>query len=145
MAAALPLDQQLCFSLYAASMAISRAYKPMLDAMGITYPQYLVLHALWEEDARTIGQIADRLSLESSTITPLVKRLEAAGHLTRARSSVDERRVEVRLTDSGRGLREQCGCLAETLMERLSITSAELDQLNLQVQKLWQELRATTV
>ncbi len=145
MAAALPLDQQLCFSLYAASMAISRAYKPMLDAMGITYPQYLVLHALWEEDGRTIGQIADRLSLESSTITPLVKRLEAAGHLTRARSSVDERRVEVRLTDSGRGLREQCGCLAETLMERLSITSAELDQLNLQVQKLWQELRATTV
>jgi MarR family transcriptional regulator, organic hydroperoxide resistance regulator len=144
-AAALPLDQQLCFSLYAASMAISRAYKPMLDAMGITYPQYLVLHALWEEDGRTIGQIADRLSLESSTITPLVKRLEAAGHLTRARSSVDERRVEVRLTDSGRGLREQCGCLAETLMERLSITSAELDQLNLQVQKLWQELRATTV
>ncbi|ETI64819.1 MarR family transcriptional regulator [Sphingobium sp. C100] len=145
MAAALPLDQQLCFSLYAASMAISRAYKPMLDAMGITYPQYLVLHALWEEDGRTIGQIADRLSLESSTITPLVKRLEAAGHLTRARSSVDERRVEVRLTDSGRGLREQCGCLAETLMERLSITSAELDQLNLQVQNLWQELRATTV
>lgn len=145
MAAALPLDQQLCFSLYAASMAISRAYKPMLDAMGITYPQYLVLHALWEEDGRTIGQIADRLSLESSTITPLVKRLEAAGHLTRARSSVDERRVEVRLTDSGRGLREQCGCLAETLMERLSITSAELDQLNRQVQKLWQELRATTV
>jgi DNA-binding MarR family transcriptional regulator len=144
-AAALPLDQQLCFSLYAASMAISRAYKPMLDAMGITYPQYLVLHALWEEDGRTIGQIADRLSLESSTITPLVKRLEAAGHLTRARSSVDERRVEVRLTDSGRGLREQCGCLAETLMERLSITSAELDQLNRQVQKLWQELRATTV
>jgi len=144
-AAALPLDQQLCFSLYAASMAISRAYKPMLDAMGITYPQYLVLHALWEEDGRTIGQIADRLSLESSTITPLVKRLEAAGHLTRARSSVDERRVEVRLTDSGRGLREQCGCLAETLMERLSITSAELDQLNLQVQKLWQDLRATTV
>ena len=101
MAAALPLDQQLCFSLYAASMAISRAYKPMLDAMGITYPQYLVLHALWEEDGRTIGQIADRLSLESSTVTPLVKRLEAAGHLLRSRSVTDERRVEVRLTASG--------------------------------------------
>ncbi|WP_420145491.1 MarR family winged helix-turn-helix transcriptional regulator [Sphingobium sp.] len=141
MAAALPLDQQLCFSLYAASMAISRTYKPMLDDMGITYPQYLVLHALWEEDGRTVGQIADRLALESSTITPLVKRLEAAGHLTRTRSAQDERRVEVRLTDSGRALREQCGCLAETLMDRLSMQPADLAALNGQVQHLWQALR----
>tara|TARA_B100000378_G_scaffold247966_1_gene220425 strand:+ start:573 stop:1034 length:462 start_codon:yes stop_codon:yes gene_type:complete len=142
MAAALPLDQQLCFSLYAASMAISRAYKPMLDAMGITYPQYLVLHALWEEDGRTIGQIADRLSLESSTVTPLVKRLEAAGHLLRSRSVTDERRVEVRLTASGRALREQCGCLADALVDRVSISPADLERLNRQIQQLWRDLRA---
>src|SRR3546814_5634711 len=91
MPAALPLDDQLCFSLYAASMAIGRAYKPMLDRLGITYPQYLVLHVLWEQDGRTIGQIAERLSLESSTVTPLVKRLAAGGFLTRDRSEADER------------------------------------------------------
>ena len=80
----LSLDEQLCFSLYGASIAMTRVYKPMLDRIGITYPQYLVLHALWEEDGRTIGAIAERLSLESSTITPLVKRLEAVSytHLT---------------------------------------------------------------
>ena len=77
MAAALPLDDQLCFALYAASMAVQRAYKPMLDEIGITYPQYLVLHTLWEEDGRTVGGVAERLALESSTVTPLVKRLEA--------------------------------------------------------------------
>ena len=118
MTSARALDDQLCFALYAASMAVGRAYKPMLDALGITYPQYLVLHALWEEDARTVGAIAERLALESSTVTPLVKRLEAAGHVTRQRDPRDERQVRVTLTDSGRTLREQCGCLGETLVAR---------------------------
>ena len=95
----LGLDNQLCFSLYGASIAMGRVYKPMLDKLGITYPQYLVLHALWEQDARTIGAIAERLALESSTITPLVKRLAAAGLVTRERDPVDERNVRVRLTD----------------------------------------------
>lgn len=72
--AALPLDDQLCFSLYAASMAVTRAYKPLLDGLGITYPQYAVMHALWQKDGRTVGGIAERLALESSTVTPLVKR-----------------------------------------------------------------------
>lgn len=136
MTSARALDDQLCFALYAASMAVGRAYKPMLDALGITYPQYLVLHALWEEDARTVGAIAERLALESSTVTPLVKRLEAAGHVTRQRDPRDERQVRVTLTDSGRTLREQCGCLGETLVARSGMSLAQIDALNRQVSAL---------
>ncbi|WP_294395475.1 MarR family transcriptional regulator [uncultured Sphingomonas sp.] len=136
MSAPLPLDQQLCFSLYATSMAIGRAYKPMLDRLGLTYPQYLVLHALWEQDGRTIGGIAERLSLESSTVTPLVKRLEAAGLVQRTRNPDDERQVRVNLTDRGRAIREECGCLGEALMERTAMSTADLAALNRQVQAL---------
>lgn len=142
MTAALPLDDQLCFSLYATSMAISRTYKPLLDGLGITYPQYLVLHALWEENGRTIGQIAERLSLESSTITPLVKRLEAAAFVTRTRSHSDERRVEVCLTDRGAAMREECGCLAEALLAKSPMSGAELAELNDRIKQLWHALRA---
>jgi len=136
MSAPYPLDHQLCFSLYSASMAISRAYKPMLDALGITYPQYLVLHALWEQDGRTIGEIADRLGLESSTITPLVKRLESAGFLARARNPDDERQVLVRLTKRGREIRDECGCLGEELLARSGMTVEQLGKLNRKVQAL---------
>ena len=138
MSAPFPLDQQLCFSLYSASMAISRAYKPMLDALGITYPQYLVLHALWEQDGRTIGEIADRLGLESSTITPLVKRMEAArpGLLARARNPDDERQVLVRLSKRGQDIRDECGCLGEELLARSGMTIEQLGKLNRKVQAL---------
>lgn len=129
MAAALPLEDQLCYSLYAASMAITRAYKPTLDMLGITYPQYLVLHTLWEEDGRTIGAIADRLALESSTVTPLVKRLEAAGHVERRRNPADERQVNVFLTDQGAAMRERCGCLGEALMERMALPMEQILRL----------------
>lgn len=132
----LPLDDQLCFSLYAASMAVSRAYKPLLDRLGITYPQYLVLHALWEQDGRSVGAIAERLALESSTITPLVKRLEAAGFVTRKRNPNDERQVQVSLTDAGRALREDCGCLAEEIAARSQMSGQELARLNRAVQAL---------
>ncbi|MDT8760709.1 MarR family transcriptional regulator [Sphingomonas psychrotolerans] len=141
MAAALPLDDQLCFSLYATSMAITRAYKPMLDTLGITYPQYLVLHALWEQDGRTVGAIAERLALESSTVTPLVKRLEAAGFVTRQRNPIDERQVQVRLTERGVEMREACGCLAETLLDRAGMDAESLGILNRGVQRLWKALR----
>ncbi|NTS63554.1 MarR family transcriptional regulator [Sphingomonas sp. HHU CXW] len=142
MSAPLPLDHQLCFSLYATSMAINRAYKPQLDALGITYPQYLVLHALWEEDGRTIGAIAERLALESSTVTPLVKRMEAAGLMTRTRNPADERQVQVRLSERGRALREDCGCLGETLVARSGMTLDQLDALNRQVQAMRDALAA---
>jgi DNA-binding MarR family transcriptional regulator len=135
MAAALPLDDQLCYALYAASMAVQRAYKPMLDEIGITYPQYLVLHTLWEEDGRTVGAVAERLALESSTVTPLVKRLEAAGFVTRARDTGDERRVAVRLTARGRELREECGCLAEAIVARSGMELPQLGELNARVRQ----------
>lgn len=145
MAAPAPLDSQLCFSLYATSMAINRAYKPLLDALGITYPQYLVLHVLWEEDGRTVGDIARRLSLESSTITPLVKRLEGADLLTRARNPVDERQVQVRLTAAGRAMQDRCACLGELLLDRAGMTDADLMALNREVQRLWAALRQDPV
>jgi DNA-binding MarR family transcriptional regulator len=136
MSATAPLDSQLCFSLYATSLAVNRAYKPLLDRLGITYPQYLVLLALWEEDGRTVGAIAARLGLESSTVTPLVKRLEVAGLLTRTRNPEDERQVQVRLTERGAELREECGCLAEALIERSGMAGKRLAALNKDVQAL---------
>lgn len=132
----IPLNDQICFTLYATSMAINRTYKPMLDAMGITYPQYLVLSVLGENDGATIGAIAGRLGLESSTVTPPVKRLEQAGLVERQRSKVDERQVQVRLTEAGRATLVQCDCLGETMMKRSGMTGEQLDALNRQVQGL---------
>lgn len=138
----IPLDSQLCFSLYGTSIAINRTYKPMLDALGITYPQYLVLSTLWEGDGQTISAVADRLALEPSTITPLVKRLEQAGFVTRLRSTVDERLVGVHLTDKGRGLQAQTGCLTDTLLKRSGMRVEEIIDLNARIQKLREALTA---
>jgi DNA-binding MarR family transcriptional regulator len=132
----LPLDQQLCFSIYGAGLAITRAYKPLLDQLGLTYPQYLVLHALWEADGRTIGGVAERLALEPSTITPLVKRLEQAGFVQRVRSADDERLVRVNLTPKGAAMRIEAACLGETLFAKAGLTMDQLGDLNRQVQRL---------
>lgn len=132
----LPLDSQLCFSIYSAAIAIHRVYKPMLDELGITYTQYLVLSALWEGDGLTITAIADRLALEPSTITPAVKRLENAGFLTRRRSVADERQVQVHLSPKGVGLQAKTGCLTETLLRRSGFTVPEMIDLNRKVQLL---------
>ena len=137
-----PLDSQLCFTLYATSMAITRTYKPMLDTMGITYPQYLVLNALGEADGLTVGAIADRLALESSTVTPLVKRLERASLVERRRSEIDERQVEVSLTAAGRALLVRSSCLNDTLVERSGMTLDQMEALNRQVQALRDALRS---
>jgi len=132
----LPLDSQLCFSLYGASMAVNRTYKPMLDKLGLTYTQYLVLSTLWEEDGLPISSIADRLSLESSTITPLVKRLEAAGFVARKRNPLDERQVIVSLEAKGRALNQKTACLTQALLERSGLTADQLTKLNAKVQNL---------
>ncbi len=132
----LPLDQQICFTLYATSMAINRTYKPMLDEMGITYPQYLVLCVLGEEDGMTVGGIAGRLALESSTVTPPLKRLEQAGLVKRKRSKEDERQVQVHLTAAGRSLLQRASCLGETLMARSGMDGAGMARLNRQIQGL---------
>lgn len=110
------LADQLCFALYSASMAVGRTYKPLLDGLGITYPQYLVLGTLWERDGSSIGGIAETLGLESSTVTPLVKRLAAAGLVERRRNPQDDRQVRVSLTEAGRQMQDRCACLAETLV-----------------------------
>ncbi|MDH7637106.1 MarR family winged helix-turn-helix transcriptional regulator [Sphingomonas oryzagri] len=132
----LTLDDQLCFAVYSAGIAINRAYRPLLDELGITYPQYLVLLALWEQDGQTIGAIADRLGLESSTITPLVKRLEVGGLLSRERNPLDERQVIVRLTGEGWAMRERSVCLGERLLEKSGMTIAGLQRLNADVKAL---------
>lgn len=123
------LDDHLCFALYSASMAVTRLYKPLLDGLGITYPQYLVLNALRDAETLTIGGLASRLSLEPSTITPLVKRLEAAGLVARARSPHDEREVRVSLTNEGAEVVGRTACLAEALLAKSGMGLGELAQL----------------
>ena len=118
------------------SIAIHRVYKPMLDELGVTYMQYLVLSALWETDGLTITAIADRLALEPSTITPAVKRLESAGFLVRRRNASDERQVQVYLSQRGSELHAKTGCLTETLLHRSGFTIPEMVDLNRKVQKL---------
>jgi DNA-binding MarR family transcriptional regulator len=101
----LALDRQLCFALYSASLAMTKVYKPLLAPLGLTYPQYLVLLALWEQDAQPVGALGERLALDSGTLTPLLKRLQAQGVVDRERDAEDERRVIVRLTPAGRALK----------------------------------------
>jgi len=103
----LALDNQLCFALYSASLATTKVYKPLLAPLGITYPQYLVMLALWETDAQTVGALCERLALDSGTLTPLLKRLETQGLVRRERDPADERRVVVTLTAAGRRLKQQ--------------------------------------
>ena len=110
------LDDQLCYALYSASMAVQRAYKPLLDRMGITYPQFLVLNLLWHEGEQNVGGLAEKLALESSTLTPLLKRLESAGLVTRTRNPNNEREVLIATTEAGNALRGEAGCLAERLL-----------------------------
>ena len=101
------LDSLLCFSVYATAHAFTRFYKPRLDALDLTYPQYLVFVALWEQDDVTVGELGGRLFLDSGTLSPLVKRLEARGLLTRRRDAADERQVRIRLTPAGRALQDR--------------------------------------
>ncbi len=130
----LSLDQQLCFSLYASSMAVTRVYKPVLDRLGITFPQLLVLQALHEtDDGMTIGAIAKRLSLDSSTVTPLAKRLESGGMVTRTRDPGDERQIIVRLTERGQVRWEETECLAEMVEDRTAMTTDRLQEINEEV------------
>lgn len=138
----LPLERQLLFSLYGALMAVSRTYKPWLDKLGITYPQYLVLSVLWEGDEQIITAIASRLDLEPSTITPLVKRLEHAGHVVRQRNPADERQVKVLLTDQGRALRADTKVLADALFAKAGMTVDALVDLNARIKALRDAFRA---
>jgi MarR family transcriptional regulator, organic hydroperoxide resistance regulator len=106
-AAAPRLADFLCFAVYSANLAFGRAYKPILDQLGLTYPQYIAIVALWEEDDQTVSRLGGKLFLESNTLTPILKKLESMGYLTRRRDPRDERQVRVNLTEAGRRLREK--------------------------------------
>jgi len=134
------LDHFLCFALYAASHAFNRVYKPLLDRIGLTYPQYLVLVVLWESDDQTVGAIGERLALESSTLTPLLKRLEAMGHLTRSRDRDDERVVRVRLTPQGRALEGKAAEIPGCILKATGFELPELMRLQRDVTRLRQQL-----
>ena len=120
------LENFICFAMYTANHAMNRVYKPLLDELGLTYPQYLVMVALWEEDGQTVGGIGDKLFLESSTLTPLLKRLEAAGLIRRERSKEDERVVVIRLSDEGKALKTKAATVPNCIVDA---TGSEFDQL----------------
>lgn len=131
-----PLDDQLCYAIYSAGMAIQRLYKPFLDELGLTYPQYLVLNVLWAEDEQTVGSIAEKLALESSTLTPLLKRLEVSGLVTRTRNPQNERQVVVSLTDAGTAIRAKAGCLGSGLLKASLQGAKQLAALNADTRRL---------
>ena len=132
----LQLDHQLCFALYSASLAMTKLYKPLLAPLGLTYPQYLVMLVLWETDGLTVSQLGERLALDSGTLTPLLKRLEAAGLVQRLRDTADERRVLLQLTPQGRALKtralavpEAVACAAGCKLDELTALTARLKAL----------------
>ena len=133
---ALQLDNQLCFAVYSASLAMTKAYKPLLDALGLTYPQYLVMLVLWEHGALSVSELGARLFLDSGTLTPLLKRMESGGWLQRARSLEDERRVRVSLTPAGRKLKSRATRIPECLVHASGCTVGELMSLTGRVRQL---------
>ena len=122
----LMLDNQLCFALHSTSLLMTKVYKPLLQALGLTYPQYLAMMVLWEEDGLTVGEISSRLLTDPGSLTPLLKRLEAEGLLSRTRSREDERVVVVELTDAGRALQDKAMGIPQCI---LGASGLELDQL----------------
>jgi MarR family transcriptional regulator, organic hydroperoxide resistance regulator len=126
----LDLDAQLCFPLYAATRAVTRAYGTLLAETGLTYPQYLALLALWRADGpMTVGELGARLRLDSGTLTPLLKRLESAGHVTRSRDAADERRVRVEVTEAGWQLRERVAGVPLELFSTLGLETRDAAEL----------------
>jgi DNA-binding MarR family transcriptional regulator len=140
--AALLLDNQLCFALYSASLAMTKFYKPLLDELGLTYPQWLVMLVLWEEDGRMVSQLGERLGLDSGTLTPLLKRLEAAGYLTRIRDVQDERRVHITLTAEGRRLKAKAGKVPTCIRDAAQCSLTELAHLRRELHQLRERLAA---
>jgi DNA-binding MarR family transcriptional regulator len=134
------LDRQLCFALYSASLAMTKLYKPLLDPLGLTYPQYLVMLVLWEGDGITVSQLGQRVALDSGTLTPLLKRLEASSLVRRLRDTADERRVLLQLTPEGRALKtqalavpEQVACASGCELSELAALTARLKTLRDQI------------
>jgi DNA-binding MarR family transcriptional regulator len=125
----LRLDNQICFAIYSTAHAFNRVYKPLLDRLGLTYPQYLVMLVLWERDGVPVKDIGERLFLDSGTLTPLLKRLEAAGLIKRTRSTEDERQVLIALTSQGQALREKARTVPQAILTTSACSISELSAL----------------
>jgi DNA-binding MarR family transcriptional regulator len=138
----LDLDRQLCFPLYATARAVVRAYGPLLDAVGLTYPQYLAMLALWEspEGPLNVGELGERLRLDTGTLTPLLKRLEHAGHLSRRRDPADERRVLLEVTDEGWALRDRVAHVPRELLRSMRLSADDVDELRRLLDQLLDQL-----
>ncbi|WP_457281341.1 MarR family winged helix-turn-helix transcriptional regulator [Polaromonas sp. P5_D5] len=140
--AMLQLDNQLCFALYSTSLAMTKLYKPMLEEMGLTYPQYLAMLVLWEQDGLTVSELGERLYLDSGTLTPLLKRMESAGLLSRIRAVEDERRVHITLTAAGRKLKAKAARIPGCILSATQCSIPELVSLTQQVQSFRNRLTA---
>ena len=139
----LRLDRQLCFALYAASGLVTRAYRPLLEPLGLTYPQYLVMLVLWERAPRTVSELGAELDLDSGTLTPLLKRMEAAGLVARNRDPKDERRVLITLTAHGAALHDQAAKIPETLACALPLPPEDLVNLRATLQDFARKMRTS--
>jgi DNA-binding MarR family transcriptional regulator len=126
----LALERQVCFALAVASRTVIGIYRPLLEPIGLTHPQYLVMLALWERSPRSVKDISDALLLDSATLSPLLKRLEAAGYLTRSRNAIDERQLTVELTPTGQALREHALQVPFAVVDRLGVELSELEDLH---------------
>lgn len=140
---ALLLSNQLCFAVYSTAHALNRVYKPLLDALALTYPQYLVMLTLWERDAPTVKEIGERLHLDSGTLTPLLKRLEAAGLVRRRRDPADERQVRIGLTQKGRVLRDRARAVPHEILCASGHSAGDLQELKRALLGLRDRLNAT--
>jgi DNA-binding MarR family transcriptional regulator len=136
------LDNQLCFALYSTSLAMTKLYKPLLDELGLTYPQYLAMLVLWERDGLMVSELGQRLYLDSGTLTPLLKRLESAGLVSRLRDVDDERRVHIHLTAAGRRLKTRAAKVPACVLAASQCSLPELKQLTDQVRLLRERLAA---
>ena len=138
----LQLDNQLCFALYSSSLAMTKLYKPLLADLGLTYPQYLVMLVLWEQDALMVSALGDKLFLDSGTLTPLLKRLEAAGFISRQRAADDERRVLVTLTPTGCQLKQPAASLPACVLQATQCSRQTATALTQQIKQLRDKLIA---
>ena len=142
---ALLLDNQLCFALYSTSLAMTKLYKPLLETLGLTYPQYLVMLVLWERDGLMVSELGERLFLDSGTLTPLLKRLEASGLIARIRDVQDERRVHITLTQAGRALKAEAAQIPACILKASQCTLPDIVALTLQVQTLRKNLNPPSI
>lgn len=136
----LRLENQLCFGLYAAAHAMNRAYRVSLGPLGLTYPQYLTLLALWEADRQSVSELGQRLRLDSGTLTPVLKRLEGAGLVSRSRSRADEREVEIALTERGSALRLEALGVRQDIVCRLGMSDDEIQKLRRDIDRMLERL-----